>query len=87
MLDAKDPVITSVTKILHLLSSDPETVRLAELRDKAIWDEVSRINGARAEGLEQGIQKGIEEGLQRGRQETLQRELNITSKMLAKLRQ
>ena len=50
MLDAKDPVIAKATKVLHLLSSDPETVRLAELREKAIWDEISRINGARAEG-------------------------------------
>ncbi len=53
MLDAKDPVIARATKVLHLLSSDPETVRLAELREKAIWDEVSRINGARAEGRQE----------------------------------
>lgn len=67
MLDAKDPVIARATKVLHLLSSDPETVRLAELREKAIWDEVSRINGARAEGVEQGAK---------------QREIDITIKML-----
>jgi len=56
MLDAKDSVIARATKVLHLLSSDPETVRLAELREKAIWDEVSNINGARAEGKQEGRQ-------------------------------
>lgn len=48
MLNAKDSVIARATKALHLLSSDPETVRLAELRKKVIWDEVSNINGDRA---------------------------------------
>lgn len=54
MLEAKDEKIAKATKVLNLLSSDPETVRLAELREKAIWDEVSRMNGARAEGIQQG---------------------------------
>ena len=46
MLETKDSSIAKATKVLDLLSSDPETVRLSELREKAIWDEVSRINGA-----------------------------------------
>ena len=46
MLETKDSSIAKATKVLDLLSSDPETVRLSELRVKAIWDEVSRINGA-----------------------------------------
>lgn len=54
MLETKDSVIAKATKVLNLLSSDPNTVRLSELREKAIWDEVSRINGARAEGMQQG---------------------------------
>ena len=63
MLDAKDPVIARATKVLHLLSSDPETVRLAELREKAIWDEVSRTNGAvKQEKIDIAI-KMLEEGL------------------------
>jgi len=53
MLETKDSVIAKATKVLNLLSSDPDTVRLSELREKAIWDEVSRINGARAEGAQQ----------------------------------
>ena len=46
MLEEKDSVIGKATKVLHFLSSDPDTVRMAELREKAIWDEVSNINGA-----------------------------------------
>ena len=61
MLDAKDSVIARATKVLHLLSSDPEIVRLAELREKAIWDEVSRINGAKAEGKQEGKLEGLQE--------------------------
>lgn len=53
MLEAKDSVIGRATKVLNLLSSDPDTVRLSELREKAIWDEVSRTNGARAEGKQE----------------------------------
>lgn len=62
MLEAKDPVIARAVKVLDLLSSDPETVRLYELREKAIWDEVSRINSARADGLAEGLDKGRAEG-------------------------
>ncbi len=58
MLEEKDAKIKKATKVLNLLSSDPETVRLSELREKAIWDEVSRLRGARAEGIEQGIEQG-----------------------------
>jgi len=58
MLEAKDPVIARAVKVLDLLSSDPETVRLSELRDKALWDEVSRLNSARRDGLAEGLEKG-----------------------------
>ena len=44
MLETKDSSIAKAIKVLDLLSSDPEY--LSELREKAIWDEVSRINGA-----------------------------------------
>jgi len=80
MLGAKDSIIGKASRVLHFLSSDPETVRIAELREKAIWDEVSNINGARAEGLEEGIQKGLE----RGRQEALQEKLDVARRILAK---
>ena len=69
MLEMKDFAIAKATKVLNLLSSDPDTVRLAELREKAIWDEISRINGARAEGMQLGEQQG---------------RIDIANKMLAK---
>ncbi len=73
MLETKDSKIAKATKVLQLLSSDPETVRLSELREKAIWDEVSRLNGARAEGLQQGLQQGM-----------LQKQVSIARRMLSK---
>ena len=77
MIETKDSVIARATKVLHLLSSDPDTVRLSELREKAIWDEVSRINGAKAEGIQQGIEQGIQQGIQQG-------QINVAHRMLAK---
>ena len=73
MLETKDAMIGKATKVLNLLSRDPDTVRLSELREKAIWDEVSRLNGAKAEGLQQGIEQGLQ-----------QEKINIARRMLAK---
>ena len=72
MLEAMDNKIGKAAKVLNFLSSDPETVRLSELREKAIWDEVSRMNGAKAEGRQQGIQEGIQQGIQEGMQQGIQ---------------
>ena len=77
MLETKDAMIGKATKVLNLLSRDPDTVRLSELREKAIWDEVSRLNGAKAEGLQQGLEQGLQQGLQ-------QEKINIARRMLAK---
>ena len=48
MVDNK--YVKKAEKELEYLSGDEETRRLAELREKAIRDEVSSINGARKEG-------------------------------------
>ena len=48
MVDNK--YVKKAEKELEYLSGDEETRRLAELREKAIRDEVSNINGARKEG-------------------------------------
>ena len=77
MLEEKDAKIKKATKVLNLLSSDPETVRLSELREKAVWDEASRLRGARAEGMEQGIRQGIEQGIEQGK-------IKVARRMLAK---
>ena len=46
-------------KELEYLSGDEETRRLAELREKAIRDELAAIAQARDEGKSEGISKGI----------------------------
>lgn len=81
MLEEKDTKIAKATKVLDLLSSDPETVRLYELREKAVRDEVSRLNGARAEGMELGMQRGVEQGIEQGLQKG---KVEIARRMLSK---
>ena len=43
---------------LEYLTGDEEERRLAFLREKAIRDEISNINGARKEGIKKGIEQG-----------------------------
>ena len=43
------------------LSADEETRRLAFVRERALRDEVSFLNDAKREGLQEGEQLGIEE--------------------------
>ena len=56
-------------KILDWLGSDEETVRLYELREKAIHDEVTRMKGAKKEGREEGREEGRKEGRKEGKEE------------------
>ncbi|MDP4144094.1 MAG: Rpn family recombination-promoting nuclease/putative transposase [Bacillota bacterium] len=57
-----EPAIRKAITVLDMLSRDPETVRLAELRMKRILDEKSMIEGAREEGKVEGIAEGRAEG-------------------------
>lgn len=43
---------------LEYLTGDEEERRIAFLREKAIRDEISNINGARKEGIKKGIEQG-----------------------------
>ena len=61
VLKMEDPAIAKAEQILDWLSCDEETLRLYDLRQKAIYDEVNRIEGARDEGLKEGIEKGKKE--------------------------
>ena len=54
----KNKYVKKAEKELEYLSGDAETRRLAELREKAIRDELAAIAKARREGKEEGIQKG-----------------------------
>ena len=49
----KDHEIKEAMDILSQISGDEEIVRLAEMREKAILDENTRLNGARREGVEE----------------------------------
>lgn len=57
MVDNK--YVKKAEKELEYLSGDEETRRLAELREKAIRDELAAIAQARDEGKSEGISKGI----------------------------
>ena len=61
MIKDHDPSIAKAEKILDWLGTDEETIRLYELREKAIHDEVTRLLGAREEGKQEGKQEGIKE--------------------------
>lgn len=54
MLKNDDTEIKEAMDVLYQISGDSDIVYLAELRDKAIRDEKSRLQGARKEGVEVG---------------------------------
>lgn len=47
-----DGEIKEAMDVLYKISGDKEAIMLAEMREKAIMDEQSRLNGARKEGIE-----------------------------------
>ena len=49
-IEVAEPVIKKAITVLDILSRDPETIRLAELRMKKLLDEKSAIEGAKEEG-------------------------------------
>lgn len=65
----KNKYVKKAEKELEYLSGDAETRRLAELREKAIRDELAAIAKARREGREEGIKKN---------------KIDVAKKMLAK---
>ena len=71
MVDNK--YVKKAEKELEYLSGDEETRRLAELREKAIRDELAAIAQARDEGKSEGISLGI-----------IQDKIEIAKKMLVK---
>lgn len=66
MIEEHDPAIKKANSVLDYLANDKETMRLYELREKAIHDEVTRLEGAKREGHEKGMQEGHEKGIQEG---------------------
>ena len=54
--------IKKANEQLEYLTGDEAVRRIAFLRDKAEWDYVTNINGAREEGIEKGRKEGRKEG-------------------------
>ena len=53
-----DGEIKEAMDVLYKISGDKEAVMLAEMREKAMMDEQSRLNGARKEGVKKGVKEG-----------------------------
>jgi predicted transposase/invertase (TIGR01784 family) len=58
-----DGEIKEAMDVLYQISGDKEAVMLAEMREKALMDEQSRLNGARREGLNEGLKQIIIDNL------------------------
>lgn len=64
---------------LEKISQDERERRLAELRDKAIMDEIAIRDSGFKEGKEEGIKAGIEEGKREGKKEN---QIEIAKRMM-----
>ena len=53
-----NPMIHKAFEVLETLSADELTRQRAEMREKALKNEVSMLEAARNEGLQQGLQQG-----------------------------
>jgi predicted transposase/invertase (TIGR01784 family) len=72
-----EPQLGKAMTALEYLSQNAEARRLYEMRQKALHDEVSMLEGAREEGERKGREQGREQGL-------YEKSLQIARKMLAK---
>lgn len=77
----KNKEIKKANEELEYLSGDEEARRIAELREKAIRDEVTNLEGAREEGEKIGLEKGEKVGIERGHKE---KQFEIAKKMKEK---
>ena len=66
-----DKAIRKADERHEYLSSDTDTQRLYEIREKAFLDWNSERNYALREGMEKGLKRGIAKGLERGHREGL----------------
>ena len=66
MAKKQEPAIARAEEVLELLGSFDEIRRYYESREMAIHDEVTRLTGARDEGMAKGLTEGMEKGLTEG---------------------
>ncbi|WP_346873595.1 Rpn family recombination-promoting nuclease/putative transposase [Clostridium sp. UBA5988] len=84
IMKKEDAEIKEAMDVLYNISGDKELIQLAEMRDKAIRDEKSRLQGARDEGREEGRAEGRQEGRAEGREEAKSALAKSTIKLLRK---
>jgi flagellar biosynthesis/type III secretory pathway protein FliH len=75
------PPVQQALAHLKALSGDEDARRLAFVRERALCDEISELQGARREGWEDGLQQGMEKGMEKGMQ---QGEVLILERLLVK---
>ena len=75
MIDNK--YVKKAEKELEYLSGDEETRRLAELREKAIRDELAAIAQARDEGKSEGIIEGVSQNTIKIAKRMLEKQIDI----------
>ena len=59
IMKKEDTEIKEAMDVLYNISGDKELIQLAEMRDKTIRDEKSRLQGARDEGIKQGAKDAL----------------------------
>ena len=83
----KNEEIKKAKEQLDKISQDKKERRLAELREKAIKDEMairdSGYNEGRKEGIEIGLQQGIHRGIELGKEEGLKKGKKAEKKSIA----
>lgn len=86
VLKMQEPELGKAMTVLEFLSQDAEARRLYDMRQKALHDEASSIEGARAEGEKQGTVKIANKMLGRGMDwETVSELTGISIEELKKL--
>ena len=79
-MDNNDEIIMKAQRELEYLSGDEELRRLAELRQRAIRDEIAIKRIAAEEGLKEGLEKGMEKGIKKGMKKGI---YSVAKKMLS----
>ena len=72
-----EPVIRKALTAEEIFLKQDKERYLYEMREKALWDELSQLEGAREDGIQIGIKQGIQQGIE-------QRNVEIASRLLAK---
>ena len=61
-LELNDEVIKQAKTELYRLSMDSKEREIYNMREKAIYDEISAMESSKEEGIKEGLEKGLEKG-------------------------